>query len=57
MTGMTLTAQLTLAAAQHPRPDFERAQWQSLDGVTSGIAVYGSQMGCYPMDPTVILEF
>jgi len=22
-----------------------------------GIAVYGMQMGCYPMDPTVILEY
>jgi maltooligosyltrehalose synthase len=32
MTGMTLAAQLTLAAAQHPRPDFERTQWQSLNG-------------------------
>jgi len=27
MAGMTLAAQLTLAAAQHPRPDFERTQW------------------------------
>jgi hypothetical protein len=33
MTGMTLAAQLTLAAAQHPRPDFERTQWQSLNGI------------------------
>jgi len=33
MAGMTLAAQLTLAAAQHPRPDFERTQWQSLNGV------------------------
>jgi beta-galactosidase/beta-glucuronidase len=32
MTGMTLAAQLTLATAQHPRPDFERTQWQSLNG-------------------------
>ena len=22
-----------------------------------GIAVYGMQMGCYPMEPTVILEY
>ncbi|MCX7926172.1 MAG: beta galactosidase jelly roll domain-containing protein [Fimbriimonadales bacterium] len=31
MTGMVLTAQIGLA--QHPRPDFERHDWQSLNGV------------------------
>ncbi|MCS7190721.1 MAG: beta galactosidase jelly roll domain-containing protein, partial [Fimbriimonadales bacterium] len=31
MAGMVLTAQLGLA--QHPRPDFERREWQSLNGI------------------------